>query len=375
MNTWIGNARWTSGWRGIGMVAATWIYFLLHAQFGFLKRLSELGISGGQLLPVMGAMATGGAGASLLAYKLGYRHPPAWRLKVGFTACACAALLALLPLNLPAAMAVAAMTGVALGWVTVTLVSHLAIFIGNSEPLLKVGVGVGTAYFVSNCPPLFGATTQVLSLFAAGCCAVAACFASPIDSAIGTGLLQSITRDPLGFRSTLICFTALIGLDSAVFFIIQNTPAIKSATWGSPSHLWSIGGLHGIAALGSGWLLGRGSRGMVTTLALGFACLAGACLMLAGFVQPFVAACLYATGVSLYSTALIAYPGYLACSANPSDRSRNAGHLYAVAGWLGSGVGIGLAQYLHGIPPGLVAGLGLLFSVGLFARPGDSIRQ
>ena len=34
-----------SGWRGIALVAITYVYFLIFAQFAFLKRLAELGIA------------------------------------------------------------------------------------------------------------------------------------------------------------------------------------------------------------------------------------------------------------------------------------------------------------------------------------------
>ena len=33
-------SRWLAGWRGIALVAATYIYFLIFAQFAFLKRLA-----------------------------------------------------------------------------------------------------------------------------------------------------------------------------------------------------------------------------------------------------------------------------------------------------------------------------------------------
>ena len=49
-----------AGWRGIGLIAVTYIYFLIFAQFAFLKRLADLGIAGAHFKAVMAAMALGG---------------------------------------------------------------------------------------------------------------------------------------------------------------------------------------------------------------------------------------------------------------------------------------------------------------------------
>jgi hypothetical protein len=55
------------GWQGILFIAGTYVYFLIFAQFGFLKRLAELGITEHALPTIMGAMAIGGIAISLLA--------------------------------------------------------------------------------------------------------------------------------------------------------------------------------------------------------------------------------------------------------------------------------------------------------------------
>lgn len=38
-----------TGWRGATLVAITYVYFLISAQFAFLKRLAELGVGGSSL--------------------------------------------------------------------------------------------------------------------------------------------------------------------------------------------------------------------------------------------------------------------------------------------------------------------------------------
>src|ERR1035441_8501384 len=84
-----------SGWRGVSLVAITYIYFLIFAQFAFLNRLAALGIAGEHLKPVMAAMAAAGILLSLLAPKTKLCPSPGDRLRIGFAACGVAALLAL----------------------------------------------------------------------------------------------------------------------------------------------------------------------------------------------------------------------------------------------------------------------------------------
>ncbi|MDR3671198.1 MAG: hypothetical protein P4L36_10150, partial [Holophaga sp.] len=83
--------RGASGWQGISLVAITYVYFLIFAQFAFLRRLADLGLAGDRLRGVMAAMAAGGIGLSLLAPRLRLWPSPALRLRVGLAASAAAA--------------------------------------------------------------------------------------------------------------------------------------------------------------------------------------------------------------------------------------------------------------------------------------------
>jgi cytochrome c oxidase cbb3-type subunit 2 len=154
------------------------------------------------------------------------------------------------------------------------------------------------------------------------------------------------------------CFTAIVWLDSAAFFIIQNTPALKSGTWEGTIHLWANGSLHLAAALASAWLLRR--RGISMLLPLAFAALASACLLLLDPNRAVLASVFYPLGVSLYSVALVAYPSLLAPAASAAERGRQAGWIYAIAGWFGSAMGIGMAQNLGYVPPMFVLLAGTL---------------
>jgi hypothetical protein len=264
-----------------------------------------------------------------------------------------------------------ARTGISLGLVTVTLVANLSLWIGARQPLFKVGLGTGIGYFACNFPPLFTATPNRIALTAAIVPLLGILSANRTipNEEIETSL--SFPLRPISFFVVLVWFTALVWFDSAVFFIIQSSPALKSGTWEGAAHLWRTGGIHLLAALASAWLLAR--RGLPTTLTAAFVSLAGACLLLYYPSHAGAASVLYPAGVSLYSVALVAFPSYLLGGSNEL-RARRAGRIYAVAGWIGSAMGIGMTQNLHRVPPAFIAGAAVIFlfplwwGIGRFRR-------
>ena len=164
------------------------------------------------------------------------------------------------------------------------------------------------------------------------------------------------------FPLILLAFTALIWLDSAAFFIIQATPTLRAGTWQGTTHLYLNGALHLLAALLSVYLLRR--RGLSTTLAAALLALAAACLLLQDPHRAPLASLFYPIGVSLYSVALVAYPAFLSPATTLAQRARQAGMLYAIGGWFGSAMGIGMGQNLGHIPP-----LFVLAAATLILRP------
>jgi len=341
-----------SGWQGASLVAITYVYFLIFAQFAFLKRLAILGVGDEHLKPVMAAMAAGGILTSLLAPRLSLWPSASLRLRTGLITCGLAAFLALLPLGFPAAAALAFLIGAGLGLFTVTLVTHLRRFAGDRNPLFAVGAGTGVGYLVCNFPRFFTASAELQALSAGGLCLLG----------IGITLLSPPVRvesreippqSPISFYRVLAGFTALVWLDSAAFFIIQNTPSLKAGTWQGTLHLWINGFLHLAAALASAWLLRR--KGLSPVLTGSFFALGAACLLLLDPGRAQLASVFYPIGVSLYSVALVAYPSLIAPAASVRERGRMAGWIYAIAGWTGSAMGIGMGQNLGHVPPVFVA--------------------
>jgi cbb3-type cytochrome c oxidase subunit II len=312
---------------------------------------------------MMAAMAIGGILLSLLAPRVTLYQSPGLRLRIALTACAAAAFLILLPLGVATSMAVAFLIGSAIGLLTVTLVTHLRLWLGSEHSLLGVGIGTGLGYFVCNIPALFTASAQAQAISAGVLClAGILCTFQPSATQEPTEATAT-PNSSLGFYQVLIAFTALVWLDSAAFFIIQNTPALKAGTWEGAVHLWSNGLLHFAAALLSVWLLRN--RGLSRALSFAFMALAFACLLLLDPSRKVLASVFYPVGVSLYSVGLVAYPSLLAPSASVAERGRQAGWIYAMAGWFGSAMGIGMGQSLGYIPPAFVVIAG-----GLILLPG-----
>ena len=364
------------GWAGIILVAVTYVYFLIFAQFGFLKRLAERGITEAALAGIMGVMAAGGIAISLLAPRSRVWNCPSCRLQTGFIGCALTALWSLFPLDTFTAAGVAFVIGISLGLLTVTLVAHLGLWIGSHRPLLKIGLGTGLGYLLSNVPPLFNARPGAIAVVAALCCAGALVVANrvPLTESPQTGprlwgagasvpasSAQTAGAREIPFALALAWFTALVWLDSAAFYIIQSSASLKAGAWQGTAHLWRTGALHLVAALVSAWLLVR--RGLVLTLVVALTALGGACLLILDPLRAPMAAFLYPIGVSLYSVALVAYPSFLMPSGSQLTRAHRAGYLYAIAGWIGSALGIGMGRDLHHVPPAFVAFAAALFLV------------
>jgi cytochrome c oxidase cbb3-type subunit 2 len=344
------DARW-SGWGGVLLVAVTYIYFLIFAQFAFLKRLATLGIADVHLKTVMAAMAIGGIALSLLAPRLSLWSSPRLRLRVALSACAASALVTLLPLGFAGSLIVSLLIGASLGLLTVTVATYLRSWLGNRNPLLKVGLGTGIGYLICNFPPLFNASAQLQAITAAMFC-LAGVFVSLKQAGPPAEETAAAPESTVSLLRVLTCFTALVWLDSAAFYIIQNTSALKAGTWESTFNLWAIGLLHLLAALSSVWFLRR--RSLPLLLSLAYVALAIACLLLLTFGGIRLAFVFYPIGVSLYSVALVAYPSLLAPASSAAERGRKAGWVYAVAGWFGSAMGIGMSQQLGHVPPAFV---------------------
>ncbi len=307
----------------------------------------------------MAAMAIGGILFSLLAPRILLLPSARRRLQLAFFLAALAALFAVAPLSLATALAVSFLIGTGLGLLTVTLVTNIREWTGDRDALFKIGLGTGVGYFLCNLPSLFATDPQNQALTAAALCLIGIVFASfsaetsDVPRSDNPALIESSDPNPIPFILVVASFFALIWLDSAAFFIIQSTSTLKAGTWQGSAHLWANGLIHLAAALFSAWLLRR--RGLSIVLASAVGALAFACLLLLDPARALTGSVFYPIGVSLYSVALVAYPSLFSSASNHAERARQAGWIYAIAGWIGSALGIGMGQNLGYIPPAFVA--------------------
>lgn len=328
-------------WRGVLTIVATYVAFLLFAQFGFLSQAQrDLG-DAGRVKAVMAVMGIAGLAASLgTAWLLGRVRGPRL-IRTGLGAVAAVAAGSVLCHAFPALLAAAAGIGASMGLLTVALAASLHDIVPSRLAGRAAGLGTGAAYLVSNVPVLFEASPAMRALFPAALALVALLlFREAGDGARPRDGASS------GFLRLLITFLVLIWLDSAAFAIVQASPELKAQTWGSAAQKLVQGSVHFAAAAGAGFLLDVGFGLAVPLAAWVLFAVAFPLLQHGGLAGSIAAGPLYAVGISFYSTALVVMP---ARGASPSPRWR-AGLLYGVAGWIGSALGVGMAQDLGRIP-------------------------
>lgn len=353
-------------------VAAVYVYFLIFAQFGFLKTgLGALGEDARVIRPVMGVMGFAGITGSVVAWIWG-RPAGRRQLMIGLAICAGAAAWAPAAKSAWAFYVVALLTGAGTGLVTVTLAGLLRRAVGDGRLGLMIGLGTGLAYAFCNLPVVFeaGATTQAhIALLAAAAGMLGGGALGPRVTA-ERRMARDYSRG--GVASWVMIFLVLVCLDSAAFFIIQHTPALKETMWSGGGRLWLNAAVHLGAAVLAGWAFDR--RWLGRTVALGAAALLLACLMISGlFPGAGAAGLFYVAGVSVYSAALVFYPA-------SGGRMGLAVLVYAVAGWAGSGLGIALAEgrghLSPAVPVGAIAALAIsLLGRRLASRQGQTMNE
>jgi cytochrome c oxidase cbb3-type subunit 2 len=244
---------------------------------------------------------------------------------------------------------VALATGVCLGVATVGLSALLPAWCG----VAWVGLGTGLGYAMCNVPAVFTQSPAAQAWIGAGF-AIAGSIVLPSTVAWPE---KTAGAKVFPMWGAVVMFTALVWMDSAAFFIIQHSADLKSETWGAPM-LWRNSLLHLVMACVAGiWLARGGARFLPFTAWL---VLAVAALTVNADDTRGIAGWFYPTGVSLYSAALVAWPGWFSGANDTRTAAWRAACLFAIAGWFGSANGIGMAETLERVPPAFVAGAGVL---------------
>ncbi len=346
--------------RGIVAVTATYVAFLLFAQFGFLHQVQrDLGTAAA-VRSVMAWMGVTGLAVSLTTAAL-LAHVRAARLvRLGLGACATVAIASLVCHRPWSLRLLGALIGGTLACVTVGLATGLRELISGRSIGLVVGFATGLAYAISNIPVLFDAAPWVRAVVASALCILSLAWpprhTGHDGEALRHGRLPGLTR-------VLPMFLVLIWLDSAAFAIIQDATSLKALSWGSGAQKILQATIHLAAAVTAGWLLDRGRFLSMLLATWGLFLVAFSLLEHRGAAAA-AGAPVYAAGISLYSVALVMYPSALGEGRLP-PRWR-AGFLFGVAGWVGSGLGVGMAQDQGDIPAAFLAvSGGVLLAAGL----------
>ena len=364
---------------GAGIAGCAFFYFLVFAQFGYLHRLEEIGGGSSLIEAVMLSMGLGGLGGSLLAGRRFHVSRAGWWLGAGFIGCGMVGLLVLCVLDLWLQVGLAFALGLSLGVLTVSIVPVLRATLPGRGIGLWSGFAVGGGYALCNLPGIFtGSPSFHCSLGVLSCCIGAfltACLPRLSDAGLRASDLEGKTRQRLfvtkGVWTVCLLFLALIWLDSAAFFVIQNTPSLKAISWTGSERLWLIAAMHLGFALIGGRLIDKGW--IVASLILAFVLL-GLGLWLLEWGVSFLGTASYVAGVSVYSTGLVAY-GALAPEGKGLWKLRSrAAMVFGIGGWFGSAAGIGMARDLERVPIGffVVAVLCLLLGLVLWRREGSS---
>lgn len=337
-------------------IAALYVFFLIHVEFAFLELMAPYAGASRPPLPLL-ALGIGGLAGSVLN---GFLFRPAqarWALAAGFLGCALSGWLALLMRSAGIATLAALLTGLAVGWTTVGLVRTLRPSLHTRHLGLVCGVGTGIAYAICNLPIVFEAAPADQAL--AGIVAVGfGAFSALLLQGEPVRASGAVDYRPASLAGWTAVFLGLVWLDSAAFYTIQHTQPLKAASWAGDLTLYGNAVLHALSAVLAGAALSR-QRFPLTVVVAGVL-LAAACLLF-GARRGELGRVLYVVAVSAYSTALVYYPAR-------SGRVWHGVVIYGVAGWIGSAIGIGMAQDFQRIPGWAVGAAGALMLAGLITR-------
>jgi hypothetical protein len=350
---------------GIALIAMTFFYFLIFAQFGFLH-LIEARVGSGSLNRVLGVMGIAGVvGAMWTAFKYKPKWSRVW-LICGFLGSGAGSWIAAFGRNQFTFIIAAGITGIYLGMLTVSLVGVLARIFPMKGAGLLCGVGVGLAYFLSNVPFVFNATPIEQTLFAYGACGIGFLLSifmdlSSTDNSINMGVKCGRGSSVLSLSAIVTVFFVLVWTDSAAFNLIQKNDALKATSWAGKPHLWLIALTHFAAAISGGYWMDKGR--ICSLFVFSFAGLMGGALLLYSGHFLFLFTLIYVSAVSLYSTALVAFALVAPCRVSCFSPACQAGFVFAIGGWIGSAMGIGMVSDLGRIPSvyWVVAAPALLF--------------
>ena len=345
---------------GVAAIVAAYMYFLLFAGLAFVDNARAV-VAESRLLVVLGLLgASGVAGCVRAGRRFAPERGPK-QLGLGFAVCTGAALLTLAAKSEWLVWLLAVPVGAGTAWTAVTLAQCLRPTLHGARLGMWCGVGTGLAYALCNQPFIFEATTSGRIVTAAVAAAVG-CAASLAMRGTPTRASTLPDYEFQAAASWVVFLFAMVFLDTLVFYVIQNSQVLRQISWETPLILQGNAFVHVCAAFITGLVLDQRWPGILGLAAL--LLLVASCVVLGLHTEHFPKArMLYIAAVSVYSTILIFLPAR-------SGRVRFTTIVFAVSGWLASGLALSLAVATDArqVPP-VVVGLALLVGVAaLFVR-------
>ncbi len=351
----------TSAWvAAVVTVAATYAFFLLFTQFGFLKIVrAAVGERTGLASAILATMAVGGLGGSVWAGWTFRENQALHRMVALFAVGGAGAGLSVMTRAVVPLFGIALLTGVGLGGLTVTLAGVLRRVIGGDRLGSAIGLGTGTAYAICNLPIVFTADASAQAFIGLGLCCVGILAVQMLDVRAPRQVPSGYDYQGPALAAWVTVFLALVWLDSGAFHIVQRSPYLREHTWGS-GRLYANAAIHFAAAMLAGYMMDRRWVGRAVLAAVAMMLTAGVLIDPEGHNLA-EGMLLYTAGVSIYSTALVFYPAR-------SGRAKWAAVVYGISGVMGSVSGMAMVQNFTAIPRWLVAIAGAVMLTGLLTR-------
>jgi len=344
----------------VAAIGAAYVFFLIFAGFAFVD-FAQAMVGKGKMPWVLGALGGGGIAGCGVAAWLFAAGRGRGQLMAGFAGCLVAAVITLFARSEAVIVAVALLTGLSTGWTAVSLSLCLRPTLHSGRLGIWCGLGTGLAYALCNQPFVFETTLNGKIITGA----VAAGIGLLASLRMRSTQLKPSSLPDYGFQAAagwvVVLFT-LVFLDTLVFFIIQNSATLKQLSWETPLILQGNAFVHLCAAFVTGMVMDQRWPGVSALVAL--LLLVASCVVLGLRIEHFPKArMLYIAAVSIYSTILIYLPAR-------GSRPGFTAALFAISGWLASGLALGIAISVDArrVPPFVVLLALVVGAAGLFAR-------
>lgn len=353
-------------------VAASMVYLLIFSGFAFVD-YAETVVRPERMQALLAALAIGGVtGAMTLAQ----RFVPArgrYYLAGGFAGCFLAALLTLVARAEWLMIFFAIPVGFSTAWTTVALSMCLRPTLHFNRLGMWCGLGTGIAYALCNQPFIFEASQsgKIVTAAVAAAIGIAASFRMRATPSRASSLPDYEFRAATGW---VVALFVLVFLDTLIFYIIQNSLALKQLSWETPLVLQGNAFVHLCAAFIAGLMLDQRRAGVAALAAL--LLLIASCIVLQLQIDDFPKArILYIAGVSICSTVMIYVPAR-------GGRIQFSATVFALSGWLGSAVALSAAMGVEArrVPVfvmvlALVVGASALFARMLWLRRAEQLES